>query len=108
MPAGQPPALRQWFWPGDYDGQQFLYPHSEAAAIDQAAKQRVPEITDQEQSNLIDQGFSTAYPASSDESASTSILDVNDQPSSPAPAGWGHRVKDSGPQAGTNPVRPAE
>jgi hypothetical protein len=52
MPAGSPPALRQWFWPGDLDGQEFLYRHDEAARILQATHQTVPEATDQEYTNL--------------------------------------------------------
>jgi hypothetical protein len=52
MPAGSPPALRQWFWPGDADGQEFLYRHDEAARILQSSHQTVPEATDQEYLNL--------------------------------------------------------
>jgi hypothetical protein len=54
MPAGTPPALRQWFWPGDSDGQEFLYRHDEATKIFQTSHQTVPEATDQEYSNLND------------------------------------------------------
>lgn len=53
MPAGQPEALRQWFWPGDYDGQEFLYPHKEAVKIDQASNQKAPEISDEEYAKLL-------------------------------------------------------
>ena len=52
MPQGQPQAVRQWFWPGDYDGQEFLYPHKEAAAITQSSHQLVPEVSDQEYAKL--------------------------------------------------------
>ena len=48
MPAGTPPALRQWFWPGDSDGQEFLYRHDEAAKILQSSHQTAPEATDEE------------------------------------------------------------
>ena len=48
MPAGSPMAIRQWFWPGDYDGQEFLYSHKDAAAIAQATKQKVSEATDED------------------------------------------------------------
>lgn len=47
-PAGSPPALRQWFWPGDSDGQELVYPKHEAAAISAASHQKVPELTDAE------------------------------------------------------------
>jgi hypothetical protein len=71
MPAGQPPALRQWFWPGDYDGQEFLYPHGQAAQIDQSTNQKLPEVSDQNYSNMIDRGFSTQYPAGATSSQSS-------------------------------------
>lgn len=72
MPAGQPQAVRQWFWPGDYDGQEFLYPHNQAVKIDQSANEKVPEATDKEYADLQNRGFSTEYPASSsDASAAT-------------------------------------
>jgi len=44
MPAGTPQALRQWFWPGDTEGQEFLYPHDKAAEITAATNQTVPEV----------------------------------------------------------------
>jgi hypothetical protein len=48
MPAGSPPALRQWFWPGDFEGQELLYPKNEAASISAASHHKVPELTDEE------------------------------------------------------------
>ena len=33
VPAGQPKALRAWFYPGDNFGQEFAYPRQEAAKI---------------------------------------------------------------------------
>src|SRR5258706_7204463 len=33
VPAGQPKALRAWFYPGDADGQEFAYPKAEADRI---------------------------------------------------------------------------
>jgi LPXTG-motif cell wall-anchored protein len=32
-PAGQPPALRAWFFPGDNFGQEFVYPDGRAATL---------------------------------------------------------------------------
>ena len=48
MPAGTPMAIRQWYWPGDLDGQEFLYSHKDAAAIAQAAKQKVSEASEED------------------------------------------------------------
>jgi outer membrane biosynthesis protein TonB len=41
---GAPPALRAWYYPGDTIGQEFLYPHRQAALISQRTNQPVPEI----------------------------------------------------------------
>lgn len=111
MPAGQPVALRQWFWPGDYDGQEFLYPHSEAITLNQTVKEQVPEVSDEEYTTLQDRGFSNTYPSSGQQQPSaqpsdvsnkpsTSILDENDQPTT--------QVVDPGPAAGTHPLTPSE
>ncbi len=42
-PAGQPKALRAWFYPGDNFGQEFMYPKTRVTEINQVAKQEVPE-----------------------------------------------------------------
>lgn len=41
--GAQPHALRTWFWPGDVDGQEFLYPRKQAQRISAAAGVKVPE-----------------------------------------------------------------
>jgi hypothetical protein len=41
-PAGQPRAMRAWFYPGDNFGQEFAYPKSEAMAIAASTSQNVP------------------------------------------------------------------
>jgi hypothetical protein len=40
---GQPQAVRQWFWPGDTIGQEFLYPKDQAAKIAANTKEKVAE-----------------------------------------------------------------
>jgi LPXTG-motif cell wall-anchored protein len=42
-PAGQPRALRAWFYPGDNFGQEFMYPKTRVTVINQVARQQVPE-----------------------------------------------------------------
>ena len=39
-PAGQPKALRSWFYPGDNFGQEFAYPKNQATQIAAAVKHR--------------------------------------------------------------------
>lgn len=41
-PAGQPKALRAWFYPGDNFGQEFAYPKREAVQIARQTHQPVP------------------------------------------------------------------
>jgi len=41
--GNQPHAIRQWYWPGELDGQEFLYPHKQAERISAVAGVRVPE-----------------------------------------------------------------
>jgi hypothetical protein len=40
---GRPQALRRWFWPGDLNGQEFLYPKNQAGEIAARTKENVPE-----------------------------------------------------------------
>jgi hypothetical protein len=51
-PAGQPRALRSWFYPGDNFGQEFAYPKNEAVSIAAAAKQSVPTTYAQSEKEL--------------------------------------------------------
>jgi hypothetical protein len=44
VPAGQPRALRAWFYPGDNFGQEFAYPKQKAATIAAFVKAPVPAI----------------------------------------------------------------
>ena len=63
MPQGSPKAVRQWYWPGDYDGQEFLYSHQQAAEIRAASHQTVPELTDQEAATLAAPAPAESNPA---------------------------------------------
>lgn len=40
-PAGQPEALKAWFFPGSSTGDEFVYPHDDAVALAKANKQPV-------------------------------------------------------------------
>jgi hypothetical protein len=41
--GNQPHAIRQWYWPGELDGQEFLYPRKQAERISAVAGVKVPE-----------------------------------------------------------------
>lgn len=54
-PAGQPPALKAWFYPGDTIGQEFAYPESRATRLSEITNQEVAHIPDNEAAGLADQ-----------------------------------------------------
>ena len=54
-PAGQPPALRAWFYPGDTFGQEFAYPEDRATELSAATSQEVPSISDEEAATAANQ-----------------------------------------------------
>ncbi|HYP12516.1 MAG TPA: hypothetical protein VEQ63_01215 [Bryobacteraceae bacterium] len=51
-PAGQPKALRAWFYPGDNFGQEFAYPKNEAMQIAAVANTNVPTTYAQTEAEL--------------------------------------------------------
>ncbi len=51
-PAGQPKALRSWFYPGDNFGQEFAYPKNEAMHIASVTHQAVPTTFAQSEADL--------------------------------------------------------
>lgn len=117
MPQGQPVALRQWFWPGDYDGQEFLYRHNEAVKIEQAGNQNVPEASDQEYAAVTNSGNATqaasasaaqpAVNAASDQSSSTQSASI--QSSSTQSTQQTAAINDSSQQSvQTQPAQPAQ
>lgn len=44
--AGGPPAVKEWFYPGDKFGQEFVYPKSRAVELAKASNQPVPSMPD--------------------------------------------------------------
>jgi hypothetical protein len=70
VPAGQPPALRAWFYPGDNFGQEFAYPKAEADRISARNNNATVPIDD----------------SKSGEVAQTNPAPVEAAPPAPAPA----------------------
>lgn len=52
-PAGQPLALRAWFYPAISVGQEFVYPKRQAASIAAAASETVPTVADEQQPAMV-------------------------------------------------------
>ena len=51
-PAGEPRAMRAWFYPGDNFGQEFVYPERRAVPIAAAAFEPVPTVADVEEPRM--------------------------------------------------------
>ena len=51
-PAGQPKALRAWFYPGDNFGQEFAYPKTEAMVIAKTTTENVPTTYAENEADL--------------------------------------------------------
>ncbi len=73
VPAGQPRALRAWFYPGDNFGQEFVYHKQTAADIAAFAKSPVPAVAID---TKVEEDLKTAPLVVVDESGKTSDLVV--------------------------------
>ena len=51
-PAGQPPALKAWFYPGDVIGQEFAYPEDRATELSEITNQEVAQISEEDAAAL--------------------------------------------------------
>ncbi len=54
-PAGQPPALKAWFYPGDTIGQEFAYPENRATELSDVTNEEVPQLSDDDAATLAEQ-----------------------------------------------------
>jgi hypothetical protein len=70
-PAGQPKALRSWFYPGDNFGQEFAYPKNQAMQIAAAVNQPVPTTYAQSESELTTARVGTIDQAGKEEPMQT-------------------------------------
>src|SRR6266404_2964027 len=62
-PAGQPKAMRAWFYPGDNFGQEFAYPKERSMAIAAYTKTAVPSTTAQSTEEMATAAVTTVEPA---------------------------------------------
>src|SRR5580658_8078198 len=53
--SGGPVAIKEWFYPGDNYGQEFVYPKSRAVEIAQSSNQNVPSMPSEMASNINQQ-----------------------------------------------------
>jgi hypothetical protein len=76
-PAGQPPAMRAWFFPGDTFGQEFAYPEGRAATLAQATSHNVMQ-TPQSTTPAADTQISAVTPASETREDYEAALEENE------------------------------
>ena len=61
-PAGQPAALRAWFYPGDNFGQEFAYPKGKAEQIATLTKEEVQTLTTVDETRIAQAEAAPATP----------------------------------------------
>lgn len=71
VPAGQPPAMRAWFYPGDNFGQEFAYPKNMSTQIASSAKMAVPTTA-----AASTEEYKTAEVSTTDGAGNTASLDT--------------------------------
>ena len=81
-PAGQPKAMRAWFYPGDNFGQEFAYPKSTAMQIAKMTNQIVPMMS---QSEDISKATVTTVDNAGAETALNKETYTQDKVNTPAP-----------------------
>ena len=83
VPAGQPPAMRAWFYPGDLVGQELAYPKNASAQIAAYTKTAVPTTSAQSAEEM-----KTAEVTGTNENGQSADLDKQTytQPEQPATA----------------------
>jgi hypothetical protein len=108
MPGGAPQAVRKWFWPGDQDGQEFLYPHDRATQISKLTNENVPEAP--EGQPLIDNSASASAQTTTETTPAAApaetpeVVSQADQPATPPAPVQTAQVQAPAPPAVTDPT----
>jgi hypothetical protein len=107
VPAGQPKALRAWFYPGDNFGQEFAYPRQEAANITASNNGAKVPIDDR---SATDSDKSTTTAANEPAPAQAAPVAASEPTPAPAPtevAAAPQQPAPEPPAAAAAPVSPA-
>jgi hypothetical protein len=75
-PSDSPEAIKDWFYPGDQYGVQFVYPHQRAVELAKRTKQNVLSMRDEMKSNMA-AGPKSAGDPSVREMENTEVTGVN-------------------------------
>jgi hypothetical protein len=83
-PAGEPKALRSWFWPGDNWGQEFMYPKETAERLSASnSKAQVPTTEEQPKN---EPAATTSSASASSNTATAAPTQSQEAAVTPAPA----------------------
>jgi hypothetical protein len=61
-PAGEPQAIKAWFYPGDNAGQEFVYPKTRAVELAQVVNEPVLFVPDEVAVNIVEPAPTAAAP----------------------------------------------
>lgn len=85
-PAGQPRAMRAWFYPGDNFGQEFAYHKTKSLDIAKAVNAPVPAVTVETEADLATAPVVIVDAKGDEKPMETTMVARNDPPAPPAPA----------------------
>jgi len=113
---GQPQAVRQWFWPGDTIGQEFLYPKRQADKIaantgEKVAEGSLPTVAESGQSLTPDNAKDVTLESREESKPAESVLTARAaEPETPAvaPASTTVIAQNTPPPAPVQSVRDAD
>ena len=111
---GQPQAVRQWFWPGDTIGQEFLYPKKQAAKIaantgEKVAEGNLPTVAESGQSLVPDSAKDITLESREESKPAESVVTARAAEPETPPAAAPPMViaQNTPPPAPVAPVQPA-
>lgn len=83
-PAGEPPAIKEWFFPGENFGREFVYPKNRALQLAKQVNEPVLSMQSDSTEPVTPQTPVTAYSATGEEVAPATV--VQTQAPAPPPA----------------------
>jgi hypothetical protein len=86
VPAGQPRAMRAWFYPGDNFGQEFAYPKTAAVQIATVNQANVPTTYAENEAELSTARVGTVDRAGTEMELDRQTYSRQEQAAAPAPA----------------------
>jgi hypothetical protein len=105
VPAGQPKALRAWFYPGDNFGQEFAYPRQEADKITASNSGATVPVNDQPVTTASNNSAAVAVPEPAPAPAAEPVAAA--EPPAPVEVAAAPQPTPEQPAAAVEPVTPA-